>query len=186
VIRRFDVYTPGERLLIARSRASVLLDIAGLAALFLLGLAVLLWLVWPAGDSPRARLLFLAGALAGVGASLAAFTVLLRAYRSHRLSELVIFDRAADSVTRGGERLCALSGLAGVELRRRAGRDEEGPWFEVALVPAGVRDRSAPRPAAAAFEDTIPVGGSPSEPEMRACATRIASYSGLPVEESGF
>jgi hypothetical protein len=186
VIRRFDVSVAGERLLVARSRVSVLLDIAGLAALFLLGLAVLLWLVWPEDGSPRARLVFLAGALAGVGASLAAFMVLLRAYRSHRLSELVVFDRAADAVTRGPERLCALSELAGVELRRRPGRDEEGPWFEVALVIAGLRDRSAPRPAASAFEDAIPVGGSPSEPEMRACASRIASYAGLPVEESGF
>jgi hypothetical protein len=186
VIRRFDLYTPGERLLIARSRISVLLDIAGLAALFLLGLFVLLWLVWPMDDSPRARLQFLAGALFGVGASLAAFMVLLRAYRSHRLSELVIFDRAADSVTRGQERLCALSELAGIELRRRPGRDVEGPWFVVALVPAGARDRSAPRPAAAAFEHTIPVGGSPSETEMRACASRIASFSGLAVEECGF
>jgi hypothetical protein len=187
-MRRYDVYEPGGRLMVARSRAATLADISGLVALFLLGIPGLLWALslFAEGRSARSRLWFLGAAALAVAAALYAFLLLLRAYRAQRLRELLVLDRAADAVTRGDQRLCALAELAGVELRRRPGRNDEGPWYHVGLVVAGLRPRDAPRGAPSAFEDAIPVGDSASEEEMRACASRIAAYAGVPLEEKGF
>ncbi len=179
-IRPYDVYETGGRVLVARSRAATLLDIGGLVALFLLGLPGMVWLVSLFGDmrTPGGRLrLFVAGA-AAVAAALYAFLLLLRAYRGQRLGELLTLDRAADVVARGDRRLCGLRELAGVELRRRAGRGDEAARYEVVLVVAD--------PAPPASGEEIPVAQSSDAAGMRACATRVAAYAGLPVEEKGF
>jgi hypothetical protein len=172
VIRRFDIYEPEGRLLVARSRASALLDVGGLAAVFLLGAPGMLWLLSLLDDaaSPRRRLRFLLAVAAFAAAAVYAFLVLLRAYRASRLRELLILDRGAGAITRGDVRLGALADLRAVELRRRAGRGAEPSWFTVALAVAGTAE-------------PIPVGESQREAEMRACAARIASYAGVPVEE---
>lgn len=177
-IRRYDVYEPSGRLIVARSRAAALLDVAGLVALFLLGAPGLAWALSlvHGGMSTGGRLRFLLAVLAAAAAALFAFLVLLRAYRASRLRELLVLDRASDAVTRGDRRLCALGDLAGVELRRRPGRTGEAPWFHVGLVVAG----------APSAEPAIPVGESQGEAEMRACAARIAAYAGVPVSERGW
>lgn len=179
-IRRYDVREAGGRVLVARSRTGTLLDIGGLVALFLLGLPGMVWVVSLFGDTrtPGGRLrLFVAGAVAAA-AALYAFLLLLRAYRGERLRELLTLDRAADAVARGDRRLCGLRELARVELRRRSGRADEAPWYEVVLM---VSDD-----APTAITDEIPVAQSAAPDEMRASASRIAAYAGVPVEEKGF
>ena len=172
MIRRYEVSEPAGRLMVARSRASALFDVAGLVALFLLGAPWVGFLMSRLdGDaSPRARLRFLLAIALVVAAALYAFLVLLRAYRWSRLRELLVLDRAADEITRGDQRLGALADLRAVELLRRAGRGGEPPWYTVSLL--------VPHE-----EEPIAVGESRQEAEMRECASRIAAYAGVPVHE---
>jgi len=172
VLRRYDIYEPEGRLMVARSRASALVDVGGLVAMFLLGAPGVAFLISLLDDelSPRRRLRFLLAVVAVVAAALYAFLVLLRAYRASRLRDLLILDRASDSITRGDERLGALGDLRAVELRRRDGRGGEPAWYTVALVV----------PSAA---EPITVGESTREAEMRSTAARIASYAGVSVDE---
>ena len=171
-MRRYDVYEPAGRLMVARSRAGALFDVAGLVALFLLGAPGLAFLVsrLDSGASPRRNLPFLLAVVALVAGALYAFLVLLRAYRASRLRELLILDRAADAITRGDLRLGALRDLRAVELRRRPGREGEPPWYTVSLVVP---------PA----EEPIAVGESTREAEMRETAARIASYAGVALDD---
>ena len=172
MIRRYDVYEPAGRLMVARSRASALLDVGGLVGLFLLGAPGVGYLIslLDGDTSPRRRLRFLLALAAVAGAALYAFLVLLRAYRASRLRELLVLDRAADAITRGDQRLGALGDLRAVELRRRAGRAGEPDWYTVSLVV----------PSA---DEPIAVGESRQEAEMRDCAARIAAYAGVAVDE---
>ena len=170
-VRRYDVSELGGRLLVARSRAATLVDIGGLILLFLLGVPGMAWVVSLFGDveTPGGRARRIVAGLLAVAAALYAFLLLLRAYRGHRLRELVVLDRAAGLVTRGDHRLCGLAEVARVELRRRSGRADEAPWYEVLL---------------AASAGAIPVAQSAGADEMRACASRVAAYAGVPLEES--
>ena len=179
-IRRYEVHEAGGRVLVARSRAGTLLDIGGLVGLFLLGLPGMLFVVSLFGDTrtPAGRLRLFAAAAVAAAAALYAFLLLLRAYRGERLRELLTLDRVADVVARGDRRLCGLRELARVELRRRSGRESEAPWYDVVLVVAD--------DAPTATTDEIEVAQSSGAAEMRACASRIATYAGVPVEEKGF
>ena len=180
---RFDVYEESGLLVVARSKASALLDVAGVIGLSLLGVPGLVWAV-SLFEPGRVTVILLV--LAAIAAGVYAFLLLMRAYRGRRLGERLVLDRAADAVTRSGARVCAMSELDCVELRRREGTDDAPDVFAVALVVAGLRPRGAPRAGSSAFEDAIAVVKSTSEGEMRSCASRLAAYTGLRVDESGW
>jgi len=180
---RYDVYEESGLLVVTRSKASALLDVAGVVGLFLLGVPGLVWAV-SLFEPGRVTVILLV--LAAIAAGVYAFLLLMRAYSGRRLGERLVFDRAADAVTRSGARVCAMSELGCVELRRRQGTDNAPDVFAVALVVAGLRGRGAPRAGPSAFEDAIAVGESTSEGEMRSCASRLAAYTGLRVDESGW
>jgi hypothetical protein len=182
-IRRYDVYAESGVLVVTRSRASALLDVAAVIGLFLLGVPGLVWAV-SLFEPGRVAVALLV--LAAVAAGVCAFLLMMRAYGGHRLGERLVLDRAADAVTRAGVRLCAMSELDCVELRRREGTDDAADVFAVALVVAGLRPRGAPRAGPSAFEDSIAVVESTSEGEMRTCASGLADYAAVRIEEIGW
>jgi hypothetical protein len=171
---RYDVIERGGRLIVARSRSSALLDVAGLAALFLLGVPGLFWGLSFAANRlfGPGRLLALLLVLGALMTGLYAFLLLLRAYRASRLQEIVVLDREADTIARARNRMSALRDARRVELRRHVVRSPTGEaeFFAVVLM-AGL---------------AIPVAESASEAEMRACARRVAGYAGVPVVDEGW
>jgi hypothetical protein len=111
------------------------------------------------------------------------FVLKIGAHSTQRRGEGVIFDRRADEVTRAGARLCALSEVSSIRVRRDA---NEGSLFQVGLVVGGLHSRGAPRAMPSAFDDVVVVAESGIEDEMRGCAARIAAYAGVRLEERGW
>lgn len=181
LFRGYDVFEESGRLVVTRSKVSALLDVAAVIVLFALGAPGLVWAISVLEPGRMTAILIL---LLVVAAGVSAFLVVTRAYGGNRLAERLVLDGAADAVVRAGVRVCAMSELDRVELRRREG--DEGPdVFAVVLAITGLRPRGAPA-GSSAFEDAIPVAQSTSEAEMRACASRVAGHAGVRVEEIGW
>jgi hypothetical protein len=179
----YEIRETGGTLVVARSRASVGSDVFWLALGFVFALACLAGWAWASAGQllKPGNLLVLAiivVAIVGAGSGLR------RSWSLYRHPELIVLDRANDSVVRAGQKACALADVERVVLRRfeSQGTEYTQTLFEVALTLSGLRGRGAPR---GVFADRIEVCTSPDETEMRRYAGRVAGYAGVVIEEQG-
>ena len=177
-----DISEVEGRLVVARSKASAGSELFARAAGLAFGMAALAGWLWVVGDlaalfqpgSLIVLLLIMTGIVSGgVG--------LPRARRGYRNQELLVLDRAADSVMRAGQKACALSEVEHVVLRRYDRNTSDGSFvvFEVGLAMAGLGGRGAPRHGGT-FDEVIEVCHSTDEEDMGHCARRLAGYAGVP------
>jgi hypothetical protein len=172
---RYDMQEEAGRLVITRSSPIAVKHVT--IAILALGAPTLVW-VLSLFDVERVTVVL---AVAALGTTVSVVHLLMRAHVGN-LPERLVLDRAADAVTRADVKLCAMSELDRIELRRQVSRHDESPAvFKVGIVVAGLRGRGAS--ASAAFEDGIEVAQSSNEGKMRSCAAHLAVYAGLRVEE---
>jgi hypothetical protein len=185
-MRGSEVHAPAGRLIVTPPGTNVLPDFGALLAFVTLVVPALTWVLARIDDGsyPDGTLIILVTTFAVTAAAAVALLVLLRAYRRSHPGEQLILDRRRDTVTLGDQRLCAVSELACIELRR-FDRQKESPAYRVGLIVAGLRPAAAPRAAPSIFDDTIVLDESIDERAMRAYAGRIAAFAAVPVKEIG-
>ena len=185
----YELSEPSDRFVVARSQQSATGSVLEAAAVVVLGLPAVLWVLWWIATElfEPTPLLRVAMAVAGIGIAGAAVFALRRIYGSSRQREILVLDRANDSVTKDGRKVCALAEIDRVELRGGT-YESHGALvnvYKVGLVVAGPRGRGAPRSAVPSANDVIAVVDSTDQTEMRACARRMAGFAGVAVEEIG-
>ena len=187
---RYELSEPSGRFVVARSKISAFGSLLAVIAVLLFGLPPIFWVMWWIGNdlSELRPLMFLIMVLVGIGLGVCGFVALKRAYGMYRQREIVVLDRAGDSVTKDGRTVCALGEVDRVELRCDTHSDSEGgsvDIFKVGLVVVGLRGRGAPRSETRSFQEVIAVGESGNETEMRVCAGRLAGFAAVMIEEKG-
>ena len=184
----FELSESSGRFVVGRSKRSATASLLEAAAVVLLGLPAVLWVLWWAASllfepGPLLRLALVVAGMAIVGGAVFA---LRRVYSSGQ-GEVLVLDRAHDSVTKDGRNVGKLGEVDRVELRR-ASYEAHGAMvdvYKVGLALAGPRGRGAPRSTVPSLNEVIAVLDSTDEAEMRACARRLAGFAGVAVEEIG-